>query len=70
MYLMHMFFLTFWSGVLIGKGSVADPAVPVYLAIPLTAVLSYVSAALTTKLISFLPGSEWLVGVSSRKAKA
>ena len=70
MYLMHMFFLTFWSGVLIGQGSVADPAVPVYLAIPLTAILTYVSTALTTKLISFLPGSEWLVGVSSRKTKA
>ena len=61
MYLMHMFFLAPISGWIIG-GDVANPAVPVWLAIPLTAVLSYLCCALTAKLISLLPGSKWIIG--------
>ena len=61
MYLMHVFFLAPISGWLIG-GDVVNPAVPVWLAIPLTAVLSYLCCALTTKLISLIPGSRWVIG--------
>ncbi len=43
-------------------GDIADPAVPVQLAIPLIAVLSYSCCVLATKLISYIPGSKWLIG--------
>ena len=61
MYLMHMLFLAPISAMLIG-GDAADPLVPIWLAIPLTAVLSYLCCALTAKLISLIPGSKWVIG--------
>ena len=61
MYLMHMFFLAPISAWIVG-GDIADPAVPVQLAIPLIAVLSYTCCVLATKLISYIPGSKWLIG--------
>ena len=56
MYLMHMFFLSPIARLFIG-GSVAEPLVPVWLAIPCIAALSYICCAVTTKLLSFIPGS-------------
>ena len=61
MYLMHMFFLSPIARLFIG-GSVAEPLVPVWLAIPCIAVLTYICCAVTTKLISLIPKSKWVVG--------
>jgi len=61
MYLMHIFLLVPISGWLIG-GDVANPLVPVWLAIPLIAVITFICSALVTKLISLLPGSRYIVG--------
>ena len=61
MYLMHMFFLAPIARLFIG-GSAAEPLVPVYLAIPCIALCTFICTAVTTKLISLIPGSKWLVG--------
>ncbi len=61
MYLMHIFFLNTIAPLIIGE-DVANPAVPVALAIPCIAVLTFTCSALTTKLISLIPGSKWLIG--------
>lgn len=55
MYLMHMFFLVMFSGIYI-------PLMHVSLAIPCIALSTYVSCFLTTKLISHLPFSKWIIG--------
>ena len=61
MYLMHMFFLSQIAPMVIG-GDVANPILPVWLAIPSIAILTYLCAALTTRLLSLLPGSKYFVG--------
>lgn len=61
MYLMHMFFLTPIATLFI-QGNPAAPQLPVGLCIPVIAVLTYLCCALTTKLLSLLPGSKWIVG--------
>ena len=61
MYLMHLFFLGPIARLMIG-GSAADPVVPVYLAIPCIAVLTFICCAVTTRLLSLIPGSKWVVG--------
>ena len=61
MYLMHLFYLGPIAGWVIG-GDVANPAVPVALAIPLIAVLTFLCCAVTAKLISLIPGSKWVIG--------
>ena len=61
MYLMHMFFLTPIATLFI-QGNPAAPLLPVGLCIPVIAVLTYLCCALTTKLLSLLPGSKWTVG--------
>ena len=61
MYLMHLFFLAPIAQWIIG-GSVAEPSIPVWLAIPVIAILTFVCCAITTKLISLLPGSKYIVG--------
>ncbi|MCI5619349.1 MAG: acyltransferase, partial [Rikenellaceae bacterium] len=43
-------------------GNVAEPLIPVWLAIPVIAVLTYVCCAVTSKLISLIPGSRWIIG--------
>lgn len=55
MYLMHMFFLVMYSGIYI-------PMMHVALAIPCIAVSTFASCYLTTKLLSLLPGSRWIIG--------
>ncbi len=61
MYLMHMFFLAPIATYFV-NGDQANPLIPVWLAIPCIAILSYVCCVVTTKVISFLPGSKWVVG--------
>ena len=62
MYLVHMFFLAPIATWIIG-GDVANPTIPVAIAIPAIAILSYICSAVLVKLVSLLPGSKYLVGV-------
>lgn len=61
MYLMHLFFLVPIAGLIIG-GDSANPLVPVWLAIPLIAITTFICCAVTTRLLSLLPKSKWFVG--------
>lgn len=61
MYLMHLFFLAPIARLVIG-GSVAQPLIPVWAAIPLIAVSTFVCCAVTSKLVSLIPGSKWIIG--------
>ena len=61
MYLMHIFFLVFIAEWIIG-GDVARPLLPVWLAIPAIGLLTFVCCAVTTKLISLIPGSKYVIG--------
>lgn len=62
MYLMHLLYLAPIANMVIG-GNVAEPLVPVWAAIPLIAILTFICSAVTTKLLSLIPGSKWVVGV-------
>lgn len=62
MYLMHMLFLAPIANLVIG-GNQADPSLPVWAAIPVIAVCTFVCTALTAKLLSLIPGSRWFAGV-------
>lgn len=55
MYLMHMFYLVMFA-------EIYTPLMHVSQAIPAIAVSCFISCYLTTKVISFLPGSKWLIG--------
>ena len=55
MYLIHIFYLGFWFGVV-------DPLLPVAAAIPALCILTYLSSYATCKILSYLPGSHWLIG--------
>lgn len=59
--LMHLLFLAPVAGWIIG-GDVAAPRIPVWAAIPLIAVLTYICCAVTTWLLSKIPGSKWIIG--------
>ena len=61
MYLMHLFFLSNLATFFVA-GDVTHPLLPVWLAIPCIAILSFLCCAVTTKLLSLLPGSKWLIG--------
>ena len=61
MYLMHLFFLSNIAPVFVA-GDPANPLIPVWLAIPSIAILTFVCCAATSKLISLLPGSKWIIG--------
>jgi len=61
MYLMHLFYLGFFAS-LFTQGDVVNPMIPVWCAIPLTAICTYVSCAVTAKLVSLIPGSRWVIG--------
>jgi surface polysaccharide O-acyltransferase-like enzyme len=65
MYLMHMFFLAPIATAIIG-GDRANPIVPVYIAIPAIALLTYLCSLATAKLISLLPGSKWIIGCGKK----
>lgn len=57
MYLMHIFWLGLW--VTVFKHALELPTVA---AIPCIAVATFVSCFVTTKIISFIPGSKWIIG--------
>ena len=57
MYLMHIFWLGLW--VTVFKDTLALPTVA---AIPCIAVVTFICCFVTTKIISFIPGSKWIVG--------
>lgn len=57
MYLMHIFWLGFWTGIF--KISLATTTV---IAIPAIAVFTFVSCYITTKIVSYIPGSKWVIG--------
>lgn len=57
MYLMHIFWLGMWASLY--KGAWGFPTVA---AIPCIAVSTFVCSYVTTKIISLLPGSKWVVG--------
>lgn len=61
MYLMHMFFLSNIATIFV-NGDQANPLLPVWLSIPCIAILSYTCCVVTSKLISYLPGSKWIIG--------
>ncbi len=58
MYLMHIFWLGLWVGIF--KGSLQLPSVS---AIPAIAVTTFISCYICTKILSYLPGSQLLLGV-------
>ena len=58
---MHLMFLAPIASWIIG-GNTASPAIPVWLAIPAIAVLTYICCAITTHLLSKIPGSKWIIG--------
>ena len=61
MYLMHLFFLSNIAAFFV-NGDQAHPLFPVYLAIPVIAVLTFICCVVTSKLLSYLPGSKYIIG--------
>lgn len=61
MYLMHLFYLAPIARLVIG-GDVANSVIPVWAAIPVIAIATFICCAITSKLISLLPGSKWIIG--------
>lgn len=57
MYLMHIFWLGYWVDVI--KNQLALPTVA---AIPAIAIVTFVCCYMTTKLLSLVPGSKWVIG--------
>ena len=57
MYLMHIFWLGLW--VTVFKQTLEFPTVA---AIPCIAVCTFISCYITAKVISFIPGSKWIIG--------
>ena len=55
MFLMHMLWLPFWV-------SIIQPQISIAAAIPLISILTFISCYITTKLISYLPNSKWVIG--------
>ena len=62
MYLMHLLYLAPIAKLVIG-GDVANPLLPVWAAIPVIAVATFICCAVTTKILSYIPGSKWVIGV-------
>ena len=61
MYLMHLFFLAPIAAYFV-NGDPMNPLIPTALAIPLIAILTFLCCAVTSKLISLIPGSKWIIG--------
>ena len=61
MYLMHMFYLAPIAAFIIG-GDVANPRLPVGLAIPTIALSTYICTYVTCRIIRLIPGNKWLIG--------
>ena len=57
MYLVHIFWLGLWVGLFKNNMQLAT-----VIAIPAISIATYISSYLTCKLISYLPGSKWMIG--------
>lgn len=57
MYLMHMLWLGFWISIFKEQMALSSAT-----AIPLTAIVTYICCYVTTKIISYIPGSKWVIG--------
>ena len=55
LYLVHLLWLTLWAPLL-------QPLMPIGIAIPVITIATYLSSYISTRLLSFLPGSKWIVG--------
>ena len=64
-YLMHIFWLGFWVTVF-----KVDYPLPTVAAIPAIAVTTFISCYFTARVISFLPGSKWIIGASAPRPSA
>lgn len=60
-YLMHMFFLAPIASFFV-NGNAAEPLIPVWAAIPVIAILTFICCLVTSKLISLIPGSKYIIG--------
>ena len=61
MYLIHLFFVSLYASYFV-NGNPAEPLIHVAIAIPVIAVLAFVSSAVAVKILSYLPGSKYIVG--------
>lgn len=57
MYLIHIFWLGYWVSVF-----KEDLAMTADLAIPVIAIMTFVTCYLSCKLIAYIPGAKWLIG--------
>ncbi len=57
MYLMHIFWLGYWVGILKN-----DMALSSDIAIPAIAVATFLSSLISCKIISYIPGAKWIIG--------
>ena len=58
---MHMFFLAPIATYIL-NGDSGTPLIPVWIAIPVIAITSYICCYITTKALSYLPYSKYIVG--------
>ena len=61
MYLMPLLVLANIAPIFLPEGP-AHPILPVYLTIPCMALLTFAACVALTKLISYVPGSKWIIG--------
>ena len=54
--------MNFLDATVVVDGDVANPILPVWLAIPVIGLLTFLCCAVTTKLISLIPGSKYIIG--------
>ncbi|MDO5570288.1 MAG: acyltransferase [Bacteroidales bacterium] len=67
-YLMHLLYLGPIAKWII-NGDVTNPLVPIYFAIPLIAVLTFICCLATSKVLSYIPGSQYVIGYHNDLAK-
>lgn len=60
-YLIHMLYLAPIASFFV-NGNAAEPLIPIALAIPVIALLTFICSTITVKIISYLPGSKYIVG--------
>ena len=59
---MHLLWLGFWVNVFKEGIFCEQLALPSVAAIPVIAVATFVSCYVTSKLVSYIPGSKWIIG--------
>ena len=60
-FLIHLFFLAPIAAFFV-NGNQAEPLIPVAIAIPVIAVLTFLCSTIAVKILSYLPGSKYIVG--------